>query len=77
MKFVIGKQYRFKILPESPDLSEMEFVITGITESFIKIRFLDRESLNTIHKGDWDFFIEPEPIEQAVQGHSVLIHKFV
>jgi len=77
MKFVIGKHYRFKILPHSPTLSEKEFVITGITESFIKIRFLYSEKINTIHKGDWYFFVEPNPIEQPVQGHSVLIHKFI
>ena len=73
----IGKRYRFRKLPQSHTISEKEFLVLNLSDSFVRIQIVGVSRTNSIHKRDWDFFVQPECIINLEPSQGKLPFNFV
>ena len=73
----IGKRYRFRKIPHSDYISEKEFLVISLSDSFVRIQIVGTGRPNSIHKRDWNFFVQPDPIILLEPSQGKLPFNFV
>jgi hypothetical protein len=72
----VGKKYKFKYISALGSLNGREFHLLKIAIKNCHIQIVGEPRVRLLNKSLWNFSVEGE-VKEPVQGHSVLIHKFI